>query len=225
MIAEATEELSEDHDGSTIIGHWVTVGEKLSFSFKLSLLFLVLPFFTNIYGGIELKYNFQPHRPQMYAERLHYWGFLSRRHGFCAISWILHGNQFYSRCWLCSRPVATRAFWTGNITFSLHLLVFLSFQSPHVITCAVLHCSVWWRYFTFTNGPSSVLFQVWVGNPAKYLRDCTDEELEFIDKSSAGYQVKWLEWCDHNHHITSSHIVKKTIFLMHGRGLLHYDKC
>lgn len=27
MITEADEELTEDHDGSTIVGHWVTIGK------------------------------------------------------------------------------------------------------------------------------------------------------------------------------------------------------
>jgi carbonic anhydrase/acetyltransferase-like protein (isoleucine patch superfamily) len=37
--------------------------------------------------------------------------------------------------------------------------------------------------------PDSVIpdKQLWAGNPAKYIRDVTDQELEFLEKSASSY--------------------------------------
>jgi len=106
VITEADEELNEDHDGSTIIGHWVTIGHRC----------------------------------------------------------VLKACTVEDHCLVGMGSVLS----IGSYMESYSILGAGSVLVP------------WQRL------PSG---QVWVGNPAKYLRDITHEEEGFFDKSATNYTV------------------------------------
>jgi len=106
VITEADEELTEDHDGSTIVGHWVTIGHRC----------------------------------------------------------VLKACTIEDHCLVGMGSVLGAG----------------SYMESHSILGAGSVLPAWQRIPTG---------QLWVGNPAKYLRDLTEEEFDLLEKSSAHYTV------------------------------------